>query len=221
MKPRCSNPRNRAMTMFEALLVVVLLAMLAVLLMPAVLPYHHHPYRINCVNNLKQIGLAYQIWAGDNQNKYPMEISVTNGGTMELAAAGNVVANFQILSNELSDPKILCCGLDDKRSIATNFSVKFTAKNISYFVAVDATAMKSPTNFLSGDDSFEISGKPVDSGLLELPRDAPVTWNPKRHSAGNILFADGNVTVGSQSMKPTLTYLLKQTGLATNRLALP
>lgn len=35
--------------------------------------------RIRCVNNLKQIGLAFRIWAGDNGDKYPNDfISMTN-----------------------------------------------------------------------------------------------------------------------------------------------
>jgi len=54
--------------------------------------------RIACLNNLKQIGLSYSAWAGDHNGKFPMDVSVTNGGVMELAATGNVAAVFQVMS---------------------------------------------------------------------------------------------------------------------------
>jgi len=46
--------------------------------------------RLACVNNLRQIGIAYRLWEGDNNGKYPMAVSVTNGGAMELVVTGNI-----------------------------------------------------------------------------------------------------------------------------------
>ena len=51
--------------------------------------------RIQCVNNLKQIGLAFRIWGGDNKDKYPTSLVV--------------------MSNELSTTKILVCPSDKAR----------------------------------------------------------------------------------------------------------
>ena len=72
---------------------------------------------------------------------------------------------------------------------------------------------------LSGDGNFEIGGVPVKSGLLEISSNTPIAWSAARHKfAGNILVADGSVQQCSNS---GLTNLLRQTGLATNRLAIP
>ena len=88
------------MTLTEVLVVVVVLVVLVVVFLPAFITDDPRNYSgINCVNNLKQVGLAFKIWADDNNGKYPMEISIANGGTMELAATGDVVATFQIMSN--------------------------------------------------------------------------------------------------------------------------
>jgi prepilin-type processing-associated H-X9-DG protein len=170
------------------------------------------------VSCLQQIGLAFRVWESDNSDKYPMGISVTNGGSMELVVTGNVVAIFLVMSNELSTPRILHCP-NDMAHIEVNSFAGLASSNISYFVGVDVTNEINPQMILSGDDNFEIGGVPVKSGLLELSTNAPIAWTAARHKfAGNIGLADGSVqevtTVGLQTA-------LQQTGLATNRLAIP
>ena len=218
MKPRIANRKTAALTLTEVLVVVFVLLVLAAILLPALAAAKKKTSKIGCVNNVKQIGLAFRIWTGDNGDKYPMEVSTTNGGTMELAAAGDAVATFQVMSNELSTPKVLVCPQDANCSYATNFYGGFTAKNISYFVSLTAYT-NSPQAFLSGDDHFQISGVPVKSGLLEVSSATQLKWTAERHKfAGNIGLADGSVQSVSSS---GLAKLIQQTGLATNRLALP
>jgi hypothetical protein len=65
--------------------------------LPPFIANHNRPLRIECVNNLKQIGLAYRLWAEDNGGKFPMEISVTNGGTMGLGEGRNTWINFLVM----------------------------------------------------------------------------------------------------------------------------
>jgi hypothetical protein len=230
MKPRFSHQRNRALTRTEVIVVIATLAVLFVLLLPARVPVHNGRQRINCISNLKQIGIAYRLWEGDNNGKYPMAVSVTNGGAMELVATGNVAVCFQVMSNELSTPKILLCPEDIRRVRATNFST-LNSSNISYFVGLDADPSR-PQTFLSGDDNLAIGGVPVKSGLLELSSNAPITWTSGRHVAydshfwtpardrlvGNIGMADGSV---QQVITDGLQKALQQTGVATNRLVLP
>jgi prepilin-type N-terminal cleavage/methylation domain-containing protein/prepilin-type processing-associated H-X9-DG protein len=226
MKPRCSNQRNHALTLTE---VLVSAAIACVLAGAAYLMFHRpkvvrrivHQNRsseIQCVNNLKQIGLAYRIWEGDNGDKLPMQIPAKAGGAMEPAARGNVAPIFQLMSNELSTPRILICPADADRSVAKNFTAGFDNSKVSYFAGVDAADDK-PAMFLSGDDNFAIDAVLVKSGLLLLATNAPVSWTAARHvNRGNIGLADGSVQTTDSSF---LHQLLVQTGVATNRLALP
>jgi hypothetical protein len=93
--------------------------------------------------------MAFCTWSLDNNDHFPMQVFVTSGGTQELIASGLVYSHFQVMSNELSAPKILVCPNDEKRSYATNFGVDLTDRNLSYFVNTDAT---------NGDGSSLLSG---------------------------------------------------------------
>jgi len=224
MKPVGKNKPKRntvAMTLIELLVVIVVVVILIAMLIPA-LSHQHGAMRVRCIHNLKQIGLAFRMWANDNGDKFPMQVSVTNtngAGTLELIVKGKVFPHFQVMSNELCYPSVLTCPDDAKRIAATNFTTNLKDASISYFVGVDAD-LDQPTTLLSGDANFEIGGVPAKSGLLALSSNAPVSWTAARHQhGGNIAIADGSV----QQVTPSQLRqrMLPQTGLATNRLLLP
>jgi competence protein ComGC len=193
MKPRFFNHRNRALTKIEVVVIVAILAILAALFLPALAAAKRKSSRIGCTGNLKQVGIAFRLWEGDNGDKYPMAVSVTNGGAMELLATGNVAACFQVMSNELSTPKILLCPEDTKRTAATNFSTGFSDANISYFVSPDAVETY-PQMILDGDDNLLVDGKPVQPGILSFWTNQTIAWTKDRHhGVGNIGMADGSV----------------------------
>jgi len=220
MKPRVSNQKTAAMTLTEVLAVIVVLFVLAVIFLndgngPV---SKQAAQRINCINNLKQIGLSYRVWEGDHGDKYPMQTSVTNGGTMELANGMNAWINYSVMSNELSTPKVCICPADTGKIAATNFTTDFNNSKISYFVNLDADDAY-PQMFLSGDDNFAVGGVPVKSGLLEFSTNAPVTWTAERHkNTGYIALSDGSVATVNNSM---LTDWFHQIGSFTNRIAIP
>jgi hypothetical protein len=208
------------MTLTEVLVVICVIVLLAVLLLLYTAPRvgGQRVYQFVCVNNLKEMGLAYRVWQGDNSGNYPMAVSITNGGAMEMARTGNVIAIFQVMSNELSSPKILCCPADEGCSWATNFTTDFSARNISYFVSIDADET-NPQMLMSGDDNFEIGGAPVKSGLLEIWSNTPIAWSAARHHfSGNLVMADGSVQSVANSGPANLRH---NTGFFTNRLAIP
>jgi prepilin-type processing-associated H-X9-DG protein len=178
--------------------------------------------RIGCISNLKQVNLALRIWEGDNYNQYPMTVSVTNRGAMELVAAGNVAACFQVMSNELSTPKILICPLDRKHVPATNWTTDFNNSHISYFINPDASEAY-PQMIMSGDDNLAVNGVPVKSGLLLLSGNASVSWTTERHGrVGNLGFADGSVAEESSAgFQNALILATNGTPFTTNGIVIP
>jgi prepilin-type processing-associated H-X9-DG protein len=217
MKLQTQNRRKRAMTILDVLVVLVCILILAIILLP-MLSTAKRRGGPNCASNLKQISLAFQIWAADNNNKYPMSVSVTNGGAMELIETGNLVACLQLVSNEMSTTKILVCPADPERTFATNFDV-LDSSNVSYFVGADASNDADPNMVLDGDDNLVIGGMPVKSGMLDLRSNAPVFWSEARHvRVGNIGFADGSVL---ETATKGLQQAFQKTGLTTNRIVIP
>jgi prepilin-type processing-associated H-X9-DG protein len=217
MKLQTQNRRKRAMTILDVLVVLVCILILAIILLP-MLSTAKRRGGPNCASNLKQISLAFQIWAADNNNKYPMSVSVTNGGAMELIETGNLVACLQLVSNEMSTTKILVCPADPERTFATNFDV-LDSSNVSYFVGADASNDADPNMVLDGDDNLVIGGKPRPSGLVDISSNVLVSWFGTRHGGcGNIGFADGSVDEQSSN---GLQQEFQDNGLATNRIAFP
>lgn len=198
-----------------------LLAILSILATFMILPSrrgpHAHPARINCTNNLKQVGLAFHQWALDHNDKFPMQTSATNGGTMELVGYGFVWPHFQVLSNELNTPKILVCPADAGRQSASSFASNFNSSAISYFVGVDADEVM-PQMFLAGDRNIT-NRLGLRSGTVAWTTNEFVGWTYQMHGRqGNVALADGSVQGFSSSR---LREALRNTGVATNRLAMP
>ena len=230
MKTKFPKFGRRALTVVEVLVVIAVLMLVAALILPQLASTPQRSSRISCVNGLKQVGLAFRIWQGDNNDKFPMSVSLTNGGTMELVESGTVWRHFQAMSNELNTPKILFCpeDFDSQRSMATFWGGTQPMRsedapflgdtNTSYFIGVDAVDTR-PTMFLAGDRNLTVKNVALKPGLHSLGTNELVGWTRELHvNQGNILMADASV---QQLSQPGLEKALHNTGTATNRLAVP
>jgi competence protein ComGC len=217
MKPVFTSGRSRAMTLTEVIVVVAVMVVLIGLLLPALVSGHGHQ-RPACVNNLKQIGLAARIFAIDTEGKFPWQVSTNDGGSREyLEVSNSAFRHFQVMSNELSTPKILVCPQDRKRAWGTNWVMGFDNRNVSYFVGLNASETNA-NSILSGD-RYLAGNRESTNGFLELTSGDTIGWTKKYHDfQGFVAFGDGSVRWLDS---PALQKALRNSGVATNRLAIP
>src|SRR5437667_6380730 len=156
MKPLLRPNQTAGITLLELLVVISIIVILAALLLPALAKTKAKANRISCLNNLKQIGAASHLFANEHGDKFAVEVSTNQGGSLEYnRSVANVAGllvysfrNFQVMSNELVTPKSLVCS-SEKRPVATNFAT-LRDVNVSYFTGLNADP-GNPNSVLAGD----------------------------------------------------------------------
>jgi prepilin-type N-terminal cleavage/methylation domain-containing protein len=191
--------KRNAFTLVEMLVVIAIIAILAGLLLPVLAKGKARAQQIQCVSNLKQIGVAFHSFLHDHNDLLPMEVSTNDGGTLEYIYSSYAVAgqfyfqyrNFQAISNELANPAVLTCPADRDRMTASNFP-DLNNLNVSYFVGANAD-YSLPNSMLSGDRNITNAGYGGQT-IVRLGNGTGVYWTGEMHQfRGNILYADARV----------------------------
>jgi prepilin-type N-terminal cleavage/methylation domain-containing protein len=201
-----------AFTLIELLVVIAVVGILVALLLPSLSKAKAKTQRTACVNNQKQLGVSFTMWANDHDGKIPSTVDVSQGGSKALYEAWQ---HFITMSNELVTPKILHCPSDRAKQTANDFSSSATGLRtlenaaISYAVGT-GTRLDMPAAHLAGDRNLlgrdgQGCGPSAIFGVITRLRvaDNP-RWDSTMHvNAGNMVLADGS------------THQFTQTALAT------
>jgi hypothetical protein len=185
------------------MVVVAVLAVLAVLVTdPSFGHRSHNTSRIQCVNNLANIGLGIRVTAADNQGSFYRiaELSgdpkVGHKSESFLEQPTELWRYFAALSNEFATPKWFACPSDTRRSLRDTWECVATNDHngaISYSLGLESSE-DHPKTILSTDRNLALKLSPVGNAVLTLKPDTAVGFYTNMHKLrGNVLLGDGSV----------------------------
>jgi prepilin-type N-terminal cleavage/methylation domain-containing protein len=206
-----ANQIRWAFTLIELLVVIAIIVILAAMLLPVLNRGKMRAKQIQCVNNLREMGLAFNSFAHDHESRFPMQVATNAGGAIEYVQRGYLTQGefyftyrfFQTISNELVAAKHLACPGDTR--LETNTFANVQNENLSYFVGVNAQPGGS-TMLLAGDRN--ISPEMVPPVTIYHLYNNTLEWSGDLHRfKGNLLFADSHV---EQTKSPVLRQGINQ-----------
>lgn len=154
------NHRQFGFTLVELLVVIAVIAILAVLLLPALGSAKNRAQGIQCISNLKQLGLGWQLYTDENNNRYPPNSAMGHNHT----AVGEDADNPSWVAGVLTVSGDNYAGVDDN----TN-ATKLTGPAYSSFGSIGGYTKDPRVYHCPGDQS-------VDSGSGE-PRVRSISMN--------------------------------------------
>lgn len=202
-------------SLIELLIVIAIIAILAAMLLPALNQARERAKSIGCIGNLKQIGMAYQIYISENNDNMPPARIPADGGKYQYWS--------NMMANQIGEPQIACDPGEDgdkklnKRGmmfcpsmpIYENYTCYWSHYGIMYFgiggetkgdikpIRKFSRLLYPSRAFLFVDSSSgwnkENNGYyMVDAKTSDLPDLTDSHWGLRHNNSFNVVYAGGN-----------------------------
>ena len=180
---------KRTFTLIELLVVIAIIAILAAMLLPALATSQEKGRAANCLNNLRQLGIASKMYATDTKYLCPTK--------------NDSHSWLKIFTDDGMDKKIFACDSDDEDKTQDEITYSYgraehlfgpytTADDKTYKARKEAS-FKTPASTVNACDASDYKFDVLKSdGSLDTEANLKKLVNLCHQNQANILFLDGH-----------------------------